>query len=234
MRAAPVAVACLDLARVAPAQLARLAGFCDADERARAARFRVDADRAAFLAAHGLLRLTLSTHAAAAPGAWRFAADATGKPFLLDPPRDLRFSLSHTRGAAAVAVAEACDVGVDVEAAQQRAADMAVAENFFAPDEIAQLRAAEGPVRRDQFFALWVVKEAVVKATGEGLSRPLDSFSVALSPLRVTMRGAAAAEGWSLFHTQRDGFHLAAAARCADAAFAVDWVDVAALLQPAG
>lgn len=207
-----VTVRALDLAGVAPAQWDALAGILDESERARAARFAFEEDRQAYVAAHALLRAELSRHAGLSPQDWRFAATTLGKPYLLDAPRDLRFSLTHTRGMVAVAIAEGVEIGVDVEPSDRRAESMNLAERFFAPEEVALLAAVEGRARREMFFAIWTLKEAVVKATGQGLSRALDSFSIALDPPRVTMRDGSQME-WSAAHWRRGSFHFALAAQ---------------------
>lgn len=205
-----VAVRALSLAGVAPDQWAALADLLDDAERARAARFAFEEDRQAYVAAHGLLRLELSRRVGRAPQDWRFAATKLGKPYLLDGPRDFRFSLSHTRGMAAVAVAESVEIGVDVEPSDRRAESMKLAQRFFAPEEVALLAAVEGEARRDLFFAIWTLKEAVVKAMGQGLSRALDSFSVTPDPPRVTMLDGSAVE-WSAAHWRSGSFHFALA-----------------------
>ncbi|WP_442754977.1 4'-phosphopantetheinyl transferase family protein [Methylocystis sp. JAN1] len=207
-----VAARALNLARVAPEQWDALAALLDDEERARAARFAFDEDRRGYVAAHALLRLELSRRAGWAPQDWRFSMTKLGKPFLLDPPRDLRFSLSHTRGMVAVAVAEGVEIGIDVEPSDRRAESMKLAQRFFAPEEVALLAAVEGEARRDLFFAIWTLKEAVVKATGQGLSRALDSFSVTPDPPRVTMKEGSAQE-WSVAHWRRGLFHFALAAQ---------------------
>jgi 4'-phosphopantetheinyl transferase len=207
-----IAVRALNLSGVAPGQWGTLAALLDDTERARAARFAFDEDRQSYVAAHALLRLELSHRAGRSPQEWRFAATALGKPFLLDPPRDIRFSLSHTRGMVAVAVAEGVEIGVDVESVDRRAESMKLATRFFAPDEVARLAAVEGAARRDLFFAIWTLKEAVVKATGQGLSRALDSFSVTTDPPRVTMFDGSGQQ-WSAALWRSESFHFALAAQ---------------------
>lgn len=205
-----VAVRALDVAGIVPERWPALAAMLDDDERARAARFAFEDDRRSYVAAHALLRAELSKRAARAPQAWRFAATRLGKPYLLDSPGDLRFSLSHTRGMVAVAICEGADVGVDVETSDRRAESMKLAERFFAPEEVAMLAAVEGDARREMFFAIWTLKEAVVKATGDGLAGGLDGFAVSLDPPRAASLLDSAQE-WGVAHWRRRSFHFAVA-----------------------
>lgn len=225
-------VALMDVDASAPREIARLAALLDDDERARAQRLRAAHDRAAYIAAHALLRAMLSAQCDVAPPDWRFAAGEHGKPFLVNgPAQSPRFSLSHTRGVAAVAIGEGADIGVDVEAqrAETRSStardDLALARRFFAPEEIACLEARTGEERRDAFLALWTLKEAVIKATGQGLSAPLDGFSLRLDPPRI-----AGDDGWSLARLRRAGkcgvAHVACAARAASVR--IDFVETSA------
>ncbi len=163
-----------------------------------------------------MLRLALSQRADLAPAAWRFAAAARGKPYLVAPPCDLRFSLSHTRGMIAVAVADDVEIGVDVEAPRGAREPMKLAERFFAPPEITALREApDEDARRDLFLQFWTLKEAVVKATGEGLARALNGFSVAGAPPALAFTDGPAeprqSASWTLRHWRQGDFHLAAA-----------------------
>lgn len=181
----------LDLDRLTADGWDGLESVLDATERARAQQFRFAPDRQSYVAAHGLLRHALSRLTGHLPETWRFAAGPHGKPHLADPPPGcrLRFSISHTRGMAAVAVAQGMEVGVDVEAADRAGLDLALAERFFAPEEAAGLRAIHDARRaREHFIALWTLKEAFVKALGTGLAQPLDSFAFhGLAPPRLTL-----------------------------------------------
>lgn len=165
------------------AAILRWRALLDDAERERADRFRFAADRAAYIAAHGLTRTLLSEVGGLAPQAWRFVAGPHGKPEI-DPAlgrAGLRFNLSHTRGFVAAAVGLDDDLGLDVEALdRRRPTDLAIADRFFAPAEVAIVRAACEAEALDTFFRFWTLKEAFIKATGEGLARALDSFAFSL------------------------------------------------------
>lgn len=219
----------LDVAAIADGDWPGLAALVDDSERARAARFAFEADRRAYVGAHALLRVALSRQAQVAPADWRFEATPHGKPFLASPPRDLRFSLSHTRGRAAVAISLALDVGLDVEGPSGARDALGVAERFFAREEAALIRAeADAVARNEVFLSIWTLKEAIVKADGRGLARALDSFVVSLSPLRVT---GVADENFSLAQWRRGDFCIAAAAKAGDVSFRLEEACAAALIR---
>lgn len=168
----------LGIARPAdPADAARLVALLSDDEKGRLSRFRFEPDRAIYLAAHALLRQTLSRHSGVAPEAWQFRRGSHGRPEIANPGWRLRFSLSHTAGLAACAVVLDRDIGVDVEdLSRTGAAD--VAERLFSPLEADAVRQAPIGARGVRFLEYWTLKEAYVKARGLGLSLPLNRFSV--------------------------------------------------------
>lgn len=157
----------------------------DEDERRRADRFQFAVDREAFMAAHALTRAMLSEVTGKPSAAWRFAIGEYGRPELASgyETGGLRFNLSHTRGLVACAVAYG-DVGIDVETAD-RMPDLGLADTVFAPEEALVLNSAPLALQPVLFFRLWTLKEAFIKATGEGLRRPLNSFSFTLDPVRI-------------------------------------------------
>ena len=86
------------------------------------------------------------------------------------------FSISHSGQMAILAMSDEL-VGCDIEL--KRDATKGIAESYFADDEVAYLKGIAGEAaRKDAFFDIWTKKESYIKATGEGLSRSLDSFSV--------------------------------------------------------
>jgi len=157
----------------------------DADERLRADRYRFVADRNIYTAAHALARFMLSEATGLPTGAWRYVAGEFGKPALAAEfsKCNLHFNISHTRGLVACAIARQ-EIGVDVERFD-RTVDLGIAPHYFAPEEVRILDSVSPDQQRKLFFRFWSLKEAFIKARGEGLRRPLNSFSFALEPVGV-------------------------------------------------
>ncbi|MET9953384.1 4'-phosphopantetheinyl transferase superfamily protein [Streptomyces sp. NPDC006339] len=121
-------------------------------------------DRALYLTAHALLRLVLGEALGRDPAGLVFAAGPHGKPYL--EGAGVEFSLSHSGERVAVALTSGTPVGVDVE----RVTDLVeLPLPVLSAEERAVFDRVPGPERAAAFTAYWVRKEAVLKATGEGL-----------------------------------------------------------------
>jgi 4'-phosphopantetheinyl transferase len=165
----------------------------DETERERAARFVFPRHRVQFIAAHAVLRAALGRLCGAPPAAWRFVADAHGKPsaWLGDAPAGVSFNLSHTEGMAGLAVTLGAGwaIGFDLEPVA-RVVDLAVADHFFSAREASWLSSLVEPVRAEGFLRLWTLKEAFIKATGKGLTQDLAAFAVDPCPPRICFTAA--------------------------------------------
>jgi 4'-phosphopantetheinyl transferase len=157
-----------------------------AAERERVARFHFEHDRRLQLAARALLRRSLSRWSEVRPGAWRFEADARGRPEIAAPRSRLRFNVSHTRGLALVGVTVDRDVGVDVEGVPAEV-PLDVVDRCFTPGERAAVLDAPPRDRPACFAELWTLKEAYAKARGLGLALPLDAVAFELNPPRLVL-----------------------------------------------
>ena len=146
---------------------ARLAATTHA-ERERASRFHRQDDAERYLYAHGVLRMILGEYLASDPLALHFGTHENGKPFLEDGR--LQFNLSHSGDLALIAVARARHVGVDVEQVRPMHDLDALAARICTPGELAIITGLADPHRERAFFAMWTRKEALAKATGEGIS----------------------------------------------------------------
>ncbi len=150
------------------------------EEEQRRLRFHFAKHQHQHLVTRALVRSVLSFYADIAPQDWRFSKNTHGKPEIIPPTADflpLRFNLSHTEGMVVCAVMLEQDIGVDVEYCQRQHAGLEIAKRFFSPLEYQDLLKLESAQQVSRFFDYWTLKEAYIKACGQGISIPLDHFS---------------------------------------------------------
>jgi len=187
-----------------PSQLSQFEALLNAEETVRARRFRFAVHRNRFVARRGLLRLLLGRYLQVSPESLRLEYTPHGKPSLAKRyASDIRFNLSHSQDVALFVVTLGREAGIDVERIQPDFSDHAIPERFFTPREASTLRALPVSQQSAAFFELWARKEAYVKARGQGLSLPLDSFEVPLDdgePVKLlhVERAPEAAACWTM------------------------------------
>jgi 4'-phosphopantetheinyl transferase len=150
------------------------------DERQRAERFHFVRDHHMFTACRAKLRRLLAERTGTLPESLTFDYGHRGKPSLRGSA--LSFNLSHAGPWFACAISDGPAIGIDIEHIHPLEDMASMARHFFAPAEVAHLESLPEAQRTHSFFECWTRKEAVIKATGEGVSRPLDSFEVAFGP----------------------------------------------------
>lgn len=166
-----------------PAPLeAHLSGYLSPDEGERAERFVFPRDRDHFVAGRAFLRLLLAQYLGAEPRALRFRYGPNGKPALAEVGGNLHFNLAHSGTLAVCAVARGSELGVDVERIRRIQDTEGVVHTAFSPREVARFESLPETARLHAFYEGWTRKEAFLKALGDGLARPLDSFDVTLGP----------------------------------------------------
>jgi 4'-phosphopantetheinyl transferase len=160
------------------------------------------------MVARGVLRDLLGRYLQTQPGHIRFMYNAFGKPDLSPEfGSRLKFNLSHSDGLALIAIATASNVGVDLEYVRAQPDYADLARHFFSAAEVDHLMALPSHLYAEAFFNCWTKKEAYLKACGEGLARPLNSFSVPLTTdpahtpvdLHVASNDIGPAKRWSLY-----------------------------------
>jgi 4'-phosphopantetheinyl transferase len=165
-----------------------------------------------------MLRDILLRYPVVVKGPPTIVAGPKGQPLLSQAPDcpKVRLSLSHSRSFALFAIALDQCVGVDVEHLSGIADWEAIAKRYFSTHECQMLFALSEQKRSREFLSLWTLKEAYVKALGEGFSKPFDSFTILPSPngvLRVDDQAdATAASTWSFLELATDEQYLGALA----------------------
>jgi 4'-phosphopantetheinyl transferase len=160
----------------------KLVKWLSPDERHRAEQFATPILRSLFTIHRASLRILLGKALGIPPDHFAFVYGAYGKPQILgrlvEP--NLEFNLSHSKGIAVVAIALGREVGIDIECFHSSFDAEKLVDRFFCPSERqAYLDVAEVD-RAALFLQAWTRKEAHLKATGDGLSFPLNGVEVSL------------------------------------------------------
>lgn len=167
-----------------PRRVQRLYLVLSPDERARADRFRFKEHRERFIAARGMLRTILGRYLDRPPEHLQFCYNPYGKPALKPGgARGLDFNISHSQDMALYALAWDRPLGIDLEYLRdQDAALEQLVARFFSPSEREALRKLPSEKKTLAFFKVWTRKEAYMKARGQGLTLPLQQFTVSVAP----------------------------------------------------
>jgi 4'-phosphopantetheinyl transferase len=107
-----------------------------------------------------------------------------GRPELADSGARIDFNVSHTRGVALMAIARdvpsTTRIGVDIEHTEREAGVDRLQKKFLAPGERALIAGLSPDERRRHFLHYWTCKEAMSKATGDGIIAPFGRLEVEL------------------------------------------------------
>jgi amino acid adenylation domain-containing protein len=163
------------------------------DEKVRAERFHFAEDRERWVAARGALRSILARYLGATPQALEFTRGAFGKPALATAEGRLRFNLSHSGDLMLLAVTEAREIGVDLEAMRENVAFYPLADRHFAPEEARQIRALPAAEAASHFYRIWTATEAQLKADGSGFAHG----TTVVQPDRWSVLSLTPAEGYA-------------------------------------
>lgn len=191
----------------------------DPAESRRMRRKHRQGDREILAMSYALHRLLLGRILGMDPVVVPLWRDAAGCPRVGD--NLVHTSLSHAGDWVALAVSKSGPVGVDIEPLVRMELLPEMAEAICAPSERTAMEALALEHRGKALLALWVRKEALLKAAGTGLSVAMNSFSApegTVRPMPMLEEGA-----W-LEMLETDCACLAALARPTGGATTVAWL----------
>lgn len=143
------------------------------ERRETADRYKSDNDKRLALGAELLLRYGL-LEAGYKDFPLSFSLGDNGKPYLSDG--SIYFSISHSGNWAVCAVSD-CEIGCDIE--KIRPVDLKLSCRFTAKEHD-YIMSANPDEQLGLFFRCWTLKESFMKATGRGLSLPLNEFQIVM------------------------------------------------------
>ncbi len=152
-------------------------------ERERWARFHPGAPRRRFGLSRAALRAVLCETLICDNDELEFGWVERGKPraFVDGVPAPLHFNMSHSGDNGMLAISPNHQVGIDIEEINQRFRFDSIIESTFSPDEQAAVSATGKDIDTRVFFEIWTLKEAIIKATGVGLSVDLQRIETPLA-----------------------------------------------------
>ncbi|MES2266679.1 MAG: 4'-phosphopantetheinyl transferase superfamily protein [Bacteroidota bacterium] len=150
-------------------RLEQFEALLTADEMLRAGKYKQQKDTYRFIVSRGAQRIILGRYLNQEPAQLQFILSDNKKPHLVGVDGNIiNYNLSHSGDWVILAIA-ATPVGADVEVI-----DAAFPFHDILPDNFSEEEATFIGTSPDKFFMLWTRKEAILKATGQGLGDHLN------------------------------------------------------------
>lgn len=141
-------------------------------EKDRGSKYLQLKDRQRFVISRGAQRNILGQYLEIPAAQLTFALGDNQKPYLLNAGgAGVRYNISHSGDWIILVVAKAT-IGVDVEHIDPVFPFIDVLDDNFSKAEISFIKKADS---RERFFLLWTRKEALLKASGQGLGEHLNA-----------------------------------------------------------
>jgi 4'-phosphopantetheinyl transferase len=135
------------------------------EEIARANRYYRIGDRNTFIISRGATRDILGKYLSLQPSSIEFELGINKKPYVKND-QDLHFNISHSGDWILIGISNS-EIGVDTELINKAFAYKEILPYNFSAREVDYINQDRSLSR---FFMLWTRKEALIKATGEGLN----------------------------------------------------------------
>ena len=195
------------------AQLGNLSTY----ERERADAYVHSADRQRFVLGRAMLRWALSEQLGSyGPSDWSISETKGGKPTLEPSGEAIGFSISHTDGLVGVLLSSNRSCGVDIESLSRHVDVQKLAARSCSLVEREWLNHHDLNDQSVAFLKLWTLKEAYLKATGLGISVPLNQLSFRFNDgirLRDLKDHSKCFDHWRFSQWEQDDQHLVAVAQ---------------------
>ena len=177
------------------------------EEKDKERQFATEALRKRFAVSRAVLRMLLQSYLSQPHETIEFHYGKQGKPFLANKETDLEFNLSHSHDLIAYGFARGFPIGVDIEYINPHILRHGLENAALSSFERAQFQQLDHEQKIMAFYRAWTRKEAILKADGSGLSKPLEnvevSFIAAENPQVISIDGdTKQAANWRLYNIE--------------------------------
>lgn len=159
-------------------------GILSTDELLTTQQFHSNFMQQRYICYHVALRYIIGSYLKCPPKQVPFIYNKHNKPYLIPEKNPLRleFNISHSKDLALCAISTKARVGVDIEGLRNITNGDNVAKQILTKTEQDHYFSSPQTQRSKLFFKYWTLKEAFVKAIGEGLNFDLDQVEFILTP----------------------------------------------------
>ena len=190
-----------------PQQLDSLKNILQEEELVKAARYHQEKDRRRFITGRAMLRVILAKYLRLHPRNIQFEIGSNKKPFIKNPVLiDLKYNISHAGNWILFAIGGS-ELGVDVEKIDQIFFYEEVLPISFSDIEINSIENSSSP--RSNFYLYWTRKEALIKATSQGLDDHLTAGPCMDGLHTVSEEIAGGIRSWIINSFPVDNDHIA-------------------------
>ncbi|MFK7974080.1 MAG: 4'-phosphopantetheinyl transferase superfamily protein [Rickettsiaceae bacterium] len=144
-------------------------------EKDKAYKYRSELLVHRYIITRGFLRLILHWYTKQNPENIQIKIGSYGKPFI--PNSKIRFNISHSNSIACYALTINQEIGVDIEFQSKDLNFEDLLDYVLSKEEIINFHALKDNEKFNTFYELWTKKEALVKATGDGLTYDITNIS---------------------------------------------------------
>jgi 4'-phosphopantetheinyl transferase len=125
-----------------------------------------------------------------APENLRFTKNAYGRPEIANSnhcKEKIRFNISYSKDIIVLAVAMNVDIGIDIEFVDEDTDFFLYSKSILSEKELWYLTNMPSEARSREFFKIWTLKEAYIKARGLGLAIGVDKLSFRLNAEKIDL-----------------------------------------------
>ena len=139
--------------------------------------FTFEKDQTRYLISHIALRFILSKYLNTSPKLIEYQFNSSGKPSIVCCS-GVHFNLSHSGKLACIGISST-EIGIDIEYVTKNFNHLEIANDYFSQEELNLINSQRDNANRSKmFFKIWTIKEALLKATGTGLTADLPTINL--------------------------------------------------------
>ncbi|HDR8111923.1 TPA: 4'-phosphopantetheinyl transferase superfamily protein [Bacillus cereus] len=168
----------VEILDISEEELKKLSFLIDSEKKHKIEKYIEKKDKIRTLVGEILIRTIIIEKLKTKNRNIKFSKNQYGKPYLKGHP-EFNFSISHS-GEYVLCAVDNKPIGIDIEKVKD--IDYKdIAKKFFTENEFNYIINQDINLQLNKFYEIWTLKESYIKCCGQGLSIPLDSFSIEIN-----------------------------------------------------